>query len=191
MHPRILALSGSLRAASYNTQLVRVAAAAARAAGAEVTEIELRDYPLPVFSEDLEAIEGMPEHASTLKAMFADADGLLISSPEYNSSVTAALKNVIDWISRPTGKDEPPLIAFNGKVAGLMSASPGGLGGMRGLVHLRAILGNIRVIVLPDQVAVSAAHDAFDEHGALKDERKRGQIAGIAERVVEVCSALN
>lgn len=179
--PKIVAFAGSTRAASYNKLLAKAAGEAASAAGAEVTFIDLRDYPLPIFDEDLESASGLPENAKKLKALLATHDGLLIASPEYNSSVTAVLKNAIDWASRAETDNEPPLSAFRGKAAALLSASPGGLGGLRGLVHLRAILGNIGVIVLPDQVAVSKAYEAFDDSGALKDARVAKQVAGIAQ----------
>lgn len=183
--PKILAFAGSTRTGSYNKQLVRVAAEAAREAGAEVTVIDLRDLALPLFDEDLEAAQGLPEHAKDLKAMMKAADGFLIASPEYNSSVTAVLKNAIDWASRAESDDEPPLSSFRGKAAALISASPGALGGLRGLVHLRAILGNIGVLVLPDQFALGAAYDAFDDNGQLKDEKKHKQVAGIAQKLTE------
>ncbi len=178
--PTILAFAGSTRAGSFNKKLIRVAAAAAREAGAEVTLIDLRDLPLPLFDGDLEDAGGLPENAIKLKALLRAHDGFLISSPEYNSSITGVLKNAIDWASRAETDDEPSLVAFRGKAAALLSASPGALGGLRGLVHLRAILGNIGVIVLPDQLALGSAHEAFDEFGALKDARKAGQVAGIA-----------
>ena len=174
--PRILAFGGSLRKDSFNRKLVAVAAAGARAAGAEVTEIDLVDYRLPVYDGDLEAAEGLPAKAKELKALFLKHQGLLISSPEYNSSLTAALKNVIDWVSRSERKDEPPLQCFDGKAAALMAASPGALGGLRGLVHLRAILQNIKVLVLPGQVAVPQAHEAFGPDGTLKDEKRRASV---------------
>lgn len=179
--PKILALAGSTRTASFNKQLVRFAAEAARAAGAEVTVVDLRDYPLPLFDGDLEDHEGLPENAKKLKALFREHDGLLIASPEYNSSITAVLKNALDWVSRGETDDEPALVAYRGKAAALLSASPGALGGLRGLVHLRAILGNIGVIVLPDQAAVPKAHEAFDAGGRLKDERTVRQVTGVAQ----------
>lgn len=182
--PKVLAFAGSTRAASYNKKLVRHAAEAARAAGAEVTLLDLRDYPLPLFDGDLEDEQGLPENAKKLKAIFREHDALLISSPEYNSSVTAVLKNTLDWVSRAETDEEPALAAFRGKTAALMSASPGALGGLRGLVHLRAILGNIGVIVLPDQVAVPKAHEVFDESGALKDERAAKQVTHVAQGLV-------
>jgi len=173
--PRLLALAGSLRAGSFNRRLVRLAAAGARAAGAEVTEIELRDYPLPLYDADLEAEEGLPEPARRLKALFAGHGGLLLASPEYNSSISGVLKNAIDWVSR-AAEGEKPLASFDGKVAALMSASPGSLGGLRGLATVRSILSNIRVLVLPQQVGVSRAHEAFTEDGRLKDGKQQAAV---------------
>ena len=178
--PKILAFAGSTRAGSFNKQLVNIAALASRSAGAEVTVADLRDLSMPLYDGDLEAASGLPENAKKFKKLLREHDGLLISSPEYNSSITGVLKNAIDWASRAESDDEPALVCFRGKVAALMSASPGGLGGLRGLVHLRSILGNIGVIVLPDQISISSAHDAFDANGKLKDERKNKQVADIA-----------
>jgi NAD(P)H-dependent FMN reductase len=180
---KILAFAGSTREGSYNKQLVQAAAQAARDEGAEVTYIDLRDYALPLFDEDLERSEGQPENAAKLKALFMEHQGLLLSCPEYNSSITPLLKNTIDWVSRPA-EGEPMLAAYSGKVVALMSASPGGLGGLRGLVHVRAILGSIGVIVLPQQLAVARAFEAFDESGALKDEGQMGQLRMVAEGLV-------
>jgi NAD(P)H-dependent FMN reductase len=178
MTPRILAFAGSLRRESFNKKLVPIAASGARGAGAEVTQIDLKDFPLPVFDQDLEAEQGIPENGKKLKQLFIDHDGLLIAAPEYNSSITAVLKNAIDWVSRPV-PGEPSLVAFRGKVATLMSASPGALGGLRGLVHVRSILGNIGVIVLPDQIAVVKAHEAFNADGSLKDSKQQAGIEGL------------
>ena len=111
---------------------------------------------------------------------FSDHDDLLVALPEYSSSVTAALKNVIDWVSRPVG-GQPPRAVFRGKVAALMSASPGVLGGLRGLVHLRSILGNIGVIVLPDQIAVARAHEAFRPDGSLTDPKQQAGIEALGK----------
>ncbi|MEO6036255.1 MAG: NAD(P)H-dependent oxidoreductase [Verrucomicrobiota bacterium] len=183
---RILAFAGSTRAGSFNKQLVRIAADAARAAGANVTVIDLRDFPMPLYDGDLETASGLPENAKKFKKLLRENDGLLISSPEYNSSISAVLKNAIDWASRTESDDEPSLVAFQGKVAALVSASPGGLGGLRGLVHLRSILGNIGVIVLPDQVSISSAHDAFDGSGKLKDAGKSKQVADIGAGLAKI-----
>ncbi len=188
--PKIVAFAGSTRAGSFNKQLVALAADAARAAGAEVTVVDLRELALPLFDQDLEDASGLPEGAKKFKALLRASDGFLIASPEYNSSVTAALKNAIDWASRAESDDEPPLVAYKGKVAALCSAAPGALGGLRGLVHLRAILGNMGVIVLPDQVCISTAHEAFDDAGKLKDERKAKQVAALAKGLVDILAKL-
>jgi chromate reductase, NAD(P)H dehydrogenase (quinone) len=181
--PRILAFAGSARRDSYNKKLIMVAAKAARAAGSEVTLIDLADYPLPIMDEDLEK-EGTPENALKLKRLFLEHDGLMIACPEYNSSITPLLKNVIDWVSRPK-QGEPRLAAYIDKVATIMAASPGSLGGLRGLVHVRDILGNIGVIVLPDQRAVPQAHQVFDEVGNISEEGIRKGIEGLGRGLVE------
>lgn len=187
--PRVLAFAGSARRDSYNKKLVRIAADAAQAAGAEVTLIDLADYPLPIMDEDLEK-QGPPENARKLKQLFLDHDGLLISCPEYNSSITPLLKNVIDWVSRPY-PGEPRLAAYIDKVAVLMAASPGTLGGLRGLVHVRAILGNIGVLVLPDQRAVPNAHQEFTTEGTLRDEPLRKGVEGLGHSLVKMLHRLN
>jgi chromate reductase len=187
---RILAFAGSLRKDSYNKKLVRIAAKAAGNAGAEVTVIDLADFPLPVFDEDIEKEKGLPDEAKALKKLFMEHDALLIAAPEYNSSITAALKNAIDWVSRSEGKDEAPLACFAGKSAALLAASPGALGGLRGLVHVRAILGNIQVTVLPDQVAIPKAHEEFDDDGALKNDALRKKVEGIGAKLAAVSAKL-
>lgn len=180
--PRILAFAGSARRDSFNRKLVRIAAEGARTAGAEVTVLDLGDFPLPLFNQDLEASDGQPPQATELKQIMAAHDGLLIASPEYNSSIAPLLKNTIDWVSRPT-EGEPMLAVYRGKVAGLMSASPGRLGGLRGLVHLRSILSNIGMLVIPDQVAVSEAGSAFDDDGNLIDAKRQASIQGLGRSV--------
>jgi len=188
--PKIVAFAGSMRTGSFNKKLVAIAADAARAAGAEVTVVDLRELALPLFDEDLEAASGLPEGAKRFKALLRASDGFLIASPEYNSSITAALKNAIDWASRAETDEDPPLAAFRGKAAALCSASPGALGGLRGLVTLRSILGNIGVLVLPEQVCISTAYEAFDESGKLKDERKGKQIASLATGLADLARKL-
>lgn len=142
------------------------------------------------MDQDIEREHGTPENATKLKQLFLDHDGLLISSPEYNSSITPLLKNTIDWVSR-SAEGEAPLAAYKGKVAALMAASPGGLGGLRGLVHVRSILSSIGVIVLPDQIAVSRAFEAFDDDGQLKDEKQRARAQGLGESVANMLSKLS
>jgi NAD(P)H-dependent FMN reductase len=189
MAPRILAFAGSTRRDSFNKKLVSIAVKGAQQAGAEVTLIDFKDFPLPLFDQDLETEQGMPENGKKLKQLFIDHDGLLISFPEYNSSITAVLKNALDWVSRPA-PGEPSLVAFRGKVATLMSASPGALGGLRGLVHVRSILGNIGVIVLPDQVAVAKAREAFQPDGSLTDPKQQGAIEGLGHTLGSFLSKL-
>ncbi|HSB77377.1 MAG TPA: NAD(P)H-dependent oxidoreductase [Candidatus Methylomirabilis sp.] len=189
MHPRILAFAGSTRTESYNKRLIQIAVKGARAAGTDVTLIDLRDYPLPLYDGDLEVRDGLPANARKLKDLFLAHRGLLISAPEYNSSITAVLKNAIDWVSRPV-PGESSLACFDGKVAALMSASPGALGGLRGLVHLRSILQNIKVLVLPDQVAVPRAGDAFNPDGSLKDAKQQAAVAELGTRLGQVLSKL-
>ena len=187
--PKILAFAGSLRVGSYNKQLVQIAADGARQAGAEVTLIDLHDYPLPVFDEDLEA-SGTPENALKLQKLMLEHQGLLISSAEYNSSLSAVLKNTIDWISRPI-PSQPRLACFIDKVAVLMSASTGALGGMRGLVHLRAILSSINVLVLPEQISIPNAAEAFTAERQLNDAAKHSAIQGLGQKLAATITKLN
>lgn len=187
--PKILAFSGSTRTASYNKMLVKIAMAGARAAGAEVTYLDLRDIPMPFYDEDLETRDGLPPNARKFKDLLLAHDGFLISSPEYNSSISGVLKNAIDWASRSV-PGEAPLGCFADRVAGLMSASPGALGGLRGLVHVRSILGNIKVIVLPDQVAVAKAHEAFNPDGSLKDVKQNTAVEKLGANVATLLAKL-
>lgn len=183
--PKILAFAGSARRDSFNKRLVEVAARGAENADADVTRIDLRDFPLPLFDEDLEREEGLPENVSRLKSLFVASDGLLIACPEYNSSITPLLKNTIDWLSR-RAEDESPLIAFKGKATALMSASPGALGGLRGLVYVRSILGSIGVLMLPEQHAVSKAFEAFDDEGNLVDDNQREKVESLGRNLAEL-----
>jgi chromate reductase, NAD(P)H dehydrogenase (quinone) len=176
---KILAFSGSLRVGSYNQKLVKIAASAARDAGAEVTLITLRDFPLPLFDEDLEAEQGKPESAKQLKALFLSHDALLIASPEYNSMITGALKNAIDWVSRTDAEDEPPLAALAGKTAAILSASPGGYGGARSLGFLRPFLGNVKITVLQEEFSLPKAHEAFAEDGSLLSSEHAAKVSAI------------
>lgn len=183
--PKILAFAGSTRTDSFNKKLVKIAAAGAKEAGADVTTIDLRDYPMPLYDGDLEQKEGLSSATHKLKELMLSHQGFLISSPEYNSSISGVLKNTIDWASRQ-GDDESPMSCFKDKVAGIMSASPGGLGGLRGLVHVRAILENMGVLVIPSQVAISKAHEAFNSEGALKDQKQERQVKNIGASLTEM-----
>ena len=188
--PRILAFSGSLRKESYNQQIVNIAADGARKAGADVTVMHLRELPLPVYDGDLETESGLPENARTIKELMKAHQGFLIASPENNSTMSAALKNVIDWASRPDG-DEKPLVCFKDKTAVLMAASPGALGGLRGLNHLRAVLTSIGVLVLPDQKAIPKINKGLDENGALTDAAQQSAIENLGAKLTDMLSKLH
>lgn len=187
--PRILAFAGSLRRESLNKKLSRLAAEAARAAGAEVTWIDLRDFSIPLYDGDLEQRDGLPPDVQRLRKEMIGHQAFFLTSPEYNSSVPGVLKNAIDWASRAAPGD-PPLLCFRGKICALTSASPGALGGLRSLIHLRSLLMNIGTLVIPDQLAVSRAHEAFDENGRLKDEKQRASLERIARELVRVTTRL-
>lgn len=186
---KVLAFAGSTRRESFNKKLAQAATTIANTLAADATFVDLAEFPMPIYNGDLEAAEGIPEHATHLKELMKAHDAFIIASPEYNSSVTAVLKNTIDWVSRP-GDGEPPLAAFTGKVAGLVAASPGALGGMRGLVHARAILGNIGVLVIPSQVALGSAHSAFADDGTLADEAMGKRLAAFTAELVETARKL-
>lgn len=189
--PKLLAFSGSLRRQSFNTMLVKVAAAGATQAGAEVTVIHLKDYPMPLYDQDWSDQHGMPDSVLQLKALAKAHQGYLIASPEYNGSLTGALKNTIDWLSRPEPNDSPlGLTCFRDKTAAIMATSPGGLGGLRGLSHLRTILSGVGVLVIPDQKAVPGAANVFDGAGNLTDAAQRDSIYALGAKLAQVTGRL-
>lgn len=190
--PKLLAFAGSLGQNSFNKKLVRLAAEGARQVGAEVTYLDLKDLGLPLYDPDLEVEQGIPPGALKLKELMQSHHGFLIASPEYNGSLTAALKNAIDWASRPT-PGEPPmgLTAFREKTAAIMATSPGALGGLRGLGHLRIILEGLGVLVIPDQRAVPGAIQAFDQTGNLVDAAQRDAIAALGAKLATLTAKLN
>jgi len=188
---KLLFLAGSARQDSANKKLAKAAAKMADQENVEATFIDLADYRMPLYDGDLEAAEGLPENAIRLKEQFMAADGFFIASPEYNSSFSPLLKNTIDWMSRPHTENEAPLVAYQGKVAAISGASPGGLGGLRGLVPLRMLLGNIGVTVTPDQLAVGGAFGAFDDNGDLTDERQKAGLQNVVDQLIRTTRALN
>jgi chromate reductase len=188
--PKILAFAGATRTQSWNKKLIHIAVRAAEDAGGEVTLIDLRDYVMPLYDGDLEAAEGLPPKARELKALMVASHGFLLSCPEYNSSISAVLKNTIDWISRPI-PNEPRAVAYKGKVAALLSASPTNLGGIRGLMTVRQVLTTLGVLVLPTQFGLAHATAAFDEDGTLKDEAHRTAVGAVTAELVRVLSLLN
>lgn len=163
---KILALSGSTRSGSYNTKLVKQAAEMARQMGAKVTVISLKDYPMPFYDADFERMQGMPTPAKHIRKLMIESNAVIIASPEYNASISAVLKNTLDWVSRSENGNFSP-DAFRGKKFAIMSASPGKGGGSRALGHLRSIITAIGGEVIKKQVTVANADNAFNEKGEL------------------------
>jgi NAD(P)H-dependent FMN reductase len=188
--PRILLFAGSTRKASFNRRLADLAERCLAAAGGDVDHITLKDFPLPIYDGDLEEEEGVPESGKALHGKFAAAQGVFIVSPEYNAGTPPLLKNAIDWVSRVRdhgGQDA----AFARPVFALASASPGGLGGYRGLISLRqSLVLQLGATVIPQMVSVSRAHEAFEEDGALKDERSAGFLRVLSEKLVTLAAAV-
>ena len=183
----LIAFAGSLRKDSYNKQLVTLAANKARDLGANVTVIDLKEYSLPLFDEDLEK-ESVPENLPALRELFANADGLLIASPEYNGSFSSVLKNTLDWLSRGA-KDDSYSPNYGQYTVGLMAASPGGLGGIRGLSHIRELMSNLGSLVVPNQIALGAAYEAFNVDGQLQNSAMDDRLQALAQQVVTLAKA--
>ena len=183
---QLLVFAGSTRAGSWNRKLARVAADLARVAGAGVTHIELADFELPLYNADLEA-RGTPEAAIRLKELFHAHPGWIICSPEYNGSYTGLLKNTIDWVSSPV-KGHPEWSSgtrpFEGKVVGLLSASPGALGGLRSQSHLAPLLTNLECWLAPKAFALGQAGSSFDDQGALVQETQRERVRAVVDQVL-------
>lgn len=174
--PRVLAFAGSTRTESFNRRLLAAAVRVAEEQDLDVDHVELADYPMPIFNQDLEAEQGQDPNATKLRHKLERADGLMLACPEYNSSITPLMKNVIDWVSRSEDGGSGVEI-YGGRKALLLGASPGKLGGRRAVATVRSILGNIGVDVLDAQVTLPRAHDALDEHGALVDAEQREHLA--------------
>jgi len=170
----VLALSGSTRTESFNKKLINEAANIARQKGAHVTVIDLKDYPIPFYDGDLETNQGMPENAKRIRKLMLASDRIIIASPEYNGSLSAVLKNLIDWASRNEA-GQPSRDAFTGKKFAIMSASLGG-GGSDVLSNLRAMITRIGGNVISDQTAVTNASAAFNDQGRLENRALKNQL---------------
>jgi chromate reductase len=175
---KILGWAGSARVDSFNKKVVKIALRGADAAGAEITYVDMRDYPLPLYDGDHEAAEGRPENVGKLQSLFQAHDGFLFSSPEYNGLLSPMTKNTFDWLSR-SPEAQPDLSAFQGKVCALMAASPGPLGGLRALGSVRELVTNLGITVLPGQITVRSAFKAFDSEGALLDEAQAERVEAL------------
>ena len=180
-NPKILVFSGSTRGGSYNRMLAALAAKQLAILDADVTHVSLKDYALPIYDGDLEDSSGVPENARKLHRLFTSQDAVFIACPEYNAGVTPLLKNTLDWISRVSD----PSDAYKNRIFALGAASPGGFGGMRGLIGMRTILEvGLGASVLPQMVAIQKAASAFDEKGNLVDERVSGQLEKLTEALI-------
>jgi len=179
---RLLFFAGSIREASYNKKLARLGQHIAEANGIEAVFVDLRDYPMPIYDGDLEANEGPPVKAREFKALLGGYPGVFIASPEYNSSITPLLKNTLDWVSRVKEKGESGLEVFQTRVFAISGASPGYYGAMRSLLTLRQILAfGIGALVIPEQIAVPRAMDAFEADGSLKDKGQQALCKSVVE----------
>jgi NAD(P)H-dependent FMN reductase len=190
---QLLIFAGSTRLASVNRQLAHAAAGLARTAGAAVTHIELADFDIPMYNADLEA-KGTPADVMKLKQIMYAHPGWIICSPEYNGSYTALLKNTIDWVSSPVKGDpawQEGFKSFRGKVVGMLSASPGALGGLRSQSHLAPLLLNAQCWVAPRAFALGHAGDAFDAQGELVDEKHRNSVLAVITQVLDASRRLN
>jgi len=188
-NPKILVFAGSIRTGSMNAQLAALAAKEFALAGADTTRISLLDYPMPIYDGDLENRSGPPEAAIMLKKMFQQHHGVFIASPEYNASVTPLLKNTLDWVSRVREGREPPLAAYKDRAFAISGASNGGYGAMRSLLALRQVLeAGCGALVIPEQIAVSRAADAFDEMDNFKDEANSKRLKAVVQSLIQFAS---
>ena len=184
--PKILAFAGSLREKSFNKRIVKVAAEGARKAGAEVTYVDLKDYPMPIYSADLQETQGFPPIAAAFQKLLLEHDALLISSPEYNASLPGVLKNVIDWTSRANG-DIKLAECYKGKIAAIMTASPGAFGGIRCLAHLRDVLTILLVNTLPSEIAVAKVGGMFDgDSDQITDDNMKGVLEDLGKSLADM-----
>ncbi len=181
---RLLFFAGSTREGSFNRKLASLAHHIAEANGIEAVLASLKDYPMPIYNGDLEAEDGPPERARAFKALLHEYQGVFIASPEYNSSVTPLLKNTLDWVSRVREKGESGLDVFKSRVFAIGGASPGHYGAMRSLLQLRQILEiGLGATVIPQQIAVHRARDAFEADGSLKDEAHQKHCKHVVEEL--------
>jgi len=190
---KVLVFAGSTRIASHNRKLAREVAAMTRAAGAEVTHLELGDYDVPMYNADLEA-KGTPADVMKLKQLFYEHPAWLVCTPEYNASYPALVKNTLDWLSSPVKGDPVWNDDFRfsrGKVVGVLSASPGALGGLRSQSHLIPLLLNLHCWVAPQTYALSRAADAFDEQARLKEDSARKRVQSVIDQVLWAAGRLH
>jgi NAD(P)H-dependent FMN reductase len=186
-NPKILVIPGSTRTGSHNVRLAALAEKELTLIDADVTRISLQDYPLPIYDADDDARAGQPASAMKLKQMITAHHGVFIASPEYSASVTPLLKNAIDWVSRVRERGDPTYAAFKNRVFAIASASPGRIGGLRSLMALRQILElGCGAFVIPDQVAIPNADQAFDAMDNIADMGLATALRAELTRLVDV-----
>jgi len=183
---KILVIPGSLRTGSLNAKLAAIMAFELAQAGAEVTRISLGDFPLPIYDGDLQAKSGVPKHAINLKRMMSAHHGVLIVTPEYNSSVPALLKNAIDWVTRVHDLPEARGQVFRERAFAIAAASESRLGGTRALAALRLILSACQATVIPNQLALSLAGEAYDDMDRLRHPADLEALKGLVRQLIEV-----
>jgi chromate reductase, NAD(P)H dehydrogenase (quinone) len=188
--PRILIFSGSARSQALSKRLARASLVAVDSAGGHGTLIDLADFEMPLYRADLEASHGLPDATRQLQALIAGHEALLIASPEYNGSMTPLLVNTLAWCSRadahhPSGSG---LAIFADKPAAVVGSSPSARGGLRALIHLRDLLGYLGMVVIPQQLAVPRAHQAFDTSDRLIDEGERAGLDAVALALVKAAT---
>ena len=183
---KILVIPGSLRTGSHNVKLAAAAAYAFAQAGADVTRISLSDFPLPIYDGDLQARSGVPKNAVNLKRMIGAHHGVLLVTPEYNSSVPPLVKNTIDWITRVQDAHEVRGQVFFEKPFAIAAASESRLGGTRALAALRLILSACRATVIPNQFALSFADQAYDDMDRLKKEADIEALNAMVRQLIDV-----
>ena len=190
--PRIVVMAGSRRREALSRRVAVACARALGAAGAEVERIELDDYPAPLYDGDLEAAAGLPEAIVRLQRVLHASDGLLVVNPEYNGSLTPLLKNTLDWCSRPNPADPERSggKVYVGRVAAVVGSSPGALGGMRVLFHVRDVLGYLGMQVIPQQLAVGKAGEAVGDDERLRDAAQQEMLDTLAGALVDTARRL-
>ena len=178
----ILFVSGSTRKGSFNTKLVKYSYNYAISIGLESKLIDLADYEVLIYQGDWEKENGVPQDVKKLKELFFNSKGFFISTPEYNGFFSPLLMNTIDWLSRPETEEEASLKVFRNKVAMIAAASPGKLGGIRALPHLRLFLNNVGVNVLPNEMGIPFAMKNFNDDGNLLDEGLKKMLCNNIDR---------
>lgn len=190
IRPKILIFSGSIRSGSVNTKLVDAFVGELALLECEVTRITLADYELPLYNGDLEGSKGVPKNAEKLAQLFQAQNGIIFVGPEYNGSISPLMKNTIDWMSRVKEIKGIAALPFANKIALIASASPGAMGGISSLTHMRDLLVSLKMLVLSEQLGVGNAYTAFDDDDKLTNERQAEILSRAVKSLVEKSTLL-